>query len=505
VFSNACFRYSVFMHVIAIYARASSDRSLRRISVDRQVEQCTDKAKELFPGMEISTFIDNDKSASDPTVERPQYNALIAAIRRGEVKELVVHQQSRLSRQGAGDWDQLVVTLTKAGIEKVHTVLNGTVAVDPGNRLLGRIMSVIDQEESERTKARMSAAHELRAQQGRPAGPAPYGYVSRLGEDRRPEWVIDEPEARVVRLIADRLVAGYSLNAIRDELDDAGEAPPRGARWHGHTVRAVVSTPSVAGLRQYRGEVVGAARWPAIVPPEHWSKVMRALGSATVTDAAGKTYSVERKRQRKGRRWLLSGGLIRCGRCGGQMGVALTTALKNQAQPHMYRCVSRAIMPDNCGSTCVSPAAVVEAIVVEAVLRELDDPRMARRLLEHPDPERAALLAELADVTETMRTAARLWGAGDLDEATFREFHDPAKARADAARARLAALPEADIELPTVELVRSGWDDLPLAQRRAFLERFVERVVVLPAASTGRSKLSEKERVAARLDIVWRH
>ena len=30
-----------------------------------------------------------------------------------------------------------------------------------------------------------------------------------------------------------------------------------------------------------------------------------------------------------------------------------------------------------------------------------------------------------------MRRAAALWGAGELDEPTFREFHDPAKARAD--------------------------------------------------------------------------
>ena len=46
---------------------------------------------------------------------------------------------------------------------------------------------------------------------------------------------------------------------------------------------------------------------------------------------------------------------------------------------------------------------------------------------------------------------------------------------------------------------RTDWDKLPLAQKSAFLERFVERVVVLPAGG-GRSRLSDTERVRARLD-----
>jgi DNA invertase Pin-like site-specific DNA recombinase len=86
----------------------------------------------------------------------------------------VCHEQSRLTRQPA-QWDERVVTLHKAGIAKVNTVQGRTVPVEPGNRLVGRIMSVIDAEEVERTRARILAAHEQLAGEGRPNGGRQYG------------------------------------------------------------------------------------------------------------------------------------------------------------------------------------------------------------------------------------------------------------------------------------------------------------------------------------------
>ena len=139
--------------VCAIYARASLDRTERRISVDRQIERCRALAAERYPDLTVVVHQDNNRSASDPDVQRPGFDALVASIRRGDVAELVAHEQSRLTRRPE-QWETLLVTLSMSGIERVTTVQQGMIPVAQGGRLLGRILAVVDAEESERIKLR---------------------------------------------------------------------------------------------------------------------------------------------------------------------------------------------------------------------------------------------------------------------------------------------------------------------------------------------------------------
>ena len=56
---------------IAVYARASKDREEKRVSVDRQVARRVKLADELFPGVAVIHYVDNDLSGADPTVDQP--------------------------------------------------------------------------------------------------------------------------------------------------------------------------------------------------------------------------------------------------------------------------------------------------------------------------------------------------------------------------------------------------------------------------------------------------
>src|SRR5262245_49118114 len=143
------------MTTVFVYARASRDPSEQRISVDRQVKLCTARAVELWPTAEVRVFEDPAITAGDADVYRPGFADFLTAVRaarKGEVAGVVVNEQSRLTRQGTGGWDDLVVTLTKAGVTKVETLRAGPVSVEPGNRLVGRILAVVDLEELERIK-----------------------------------------------------------------------------------------------------------------------------------------------------------------------------------------------------------------------------------------------------------------------------------------------------------------------------------------------------------------
>jgi DNA invertase Pin-like site-specific DNA recombinase len=517
------------MQIVAVYARASKDRELKRVSTARQITQATKLATELFPGVPVRTYEDNDLTAADPSVERPEYKRLVADIRRGDVLQVVCHAQPRLVRQPA-EWNELVVTLTKAGITKVHTVLAGPVSVEPGNRLVGSIMNLIDAEEVERTRARTLSAHAQLADEGRPPGGLQYGYRYERGDDGRASLVIEPEQATVVRLICDRLIEGYSVRGICAELDAAGVATPRAiqayarklkkppaeltdseraealrvGRWNKTGLKAVVSKPAVAGFRGHRGQLIPTDRWEPIIEPERWRKALRALGSATVLDSTGKVHPSVRTRRATPRRWLLTGGLAVCGRCRSKLGVIYANLPVGATERIAAYGCHTSVGSDACGRVSISPAETVEEYVVLQVLDALDRPEVAARLLSHPDPERARLLGELAEAEAVMNEAAELRGAGIYDKPRWERQFYPAKARADAARAALDALPDPHVDLPPADQVREAWEEMPLRARRALLERFVEAVEIAPAASRGRSTLTAWERVEQRVTIRWR-
>jgi DNA invertase Pin-like site-specific DNA recombinase len=487
------------MHV-ALYERASKDEEDRRVSVSRQRSRCEALADSTFPGVPVVHYTDNNLSGADPDVERPQYQAMLAAIRRGEVSAVVCHEQSRLTRQPA-QWDDLVVTLTKSGITKVHTVQGGIVPVEAGNRLVGRIMSVIDAEEVERTKARTLAAHQTLAAEGRPNGGRAYGYRRQTGPDGRPELVVDPDQAAVVHRVADQLCTGQSLSAVVASLNADGVPTPNGGKcWRTGAVRSILSKPAIAGFRTHRGEVVGQGRWEPILSEERWKAVRRALGSSVVYDIHGRPRKAARAHRSRGRRWLLTGGLAVCGGCKSP----LIVGVQGRAGSQAYLCHTLS-GPDACCGVSVNPAEVVEEVVVDLVFDAIESGRLAARLVANVDPERERLHAVLHDAEDTIVRAAQLRGAGDIDWTTWEAMHRPAKARADGAKAALAALDDPDVDLPPAEEARQRWEGLSLRQRRAFLDRYLQAVEVSPAGVRGRRPdLTSKERVTGRLTPVWR-
>jgi DNA invertase Pin-like site-specific DNA recombinase len=498
------------MRVTAIYARASKDNTERRISVDRQVARCEKLAGDLFPDTPVAVYVDNNRSGANPDVDRPGYNAFLAAIRRDEVAEVICHEQSRLTRQPA-QWDALVVALTKAGITKVHTVQGGIVPVEPGNRVVGRIMNILDAEEVERTRARILASTEQLAGEGRPNGGRYYGYRRRTGDDGRPVLEVDPDQAAVIRRIADAICAGRSVSSIAAELNADGVPTAMGGiRWRNGAVRSVVSKPAIAGLRAHNGVIVGKARWKAILTEARWKAVQRAMGSAVVYDVNGRARKAPRAHRSRGRRWLLTGGLARCGNCGAPMIVGgqrrreSAVAVDGRRWEPAYQCHTLS-GPDACRSVSVNPASLVEEVVVATVLDAVESGRIAAKITDTPDPERARLRGMLHDAEDTMHRAAELRGSGDIDWSTWESMHWPAKARADGAREALAAMTDPEVDLPAPDQIRKRWERLTLRQRRAFLERYLDRVEIKPSRVKGGDRSGGQwARIAERLTPVWK-
>jgi DNA invertase Pin-like site-specific DNA recombinase len=492
------------MPVIGVYARASRDKDDKRISVDRQIERCTKLAGERWPGAPVRVYVDNEVSGADPDAVRPDYNRIIADIRRGELDEIVTHEQSRLTRQPTV-WEELVVTLTRAGITTVWTVQSGAVPVDAGNRLLGRIMAVIDAEEVERIKARQRAAAEQIRAEGRPGGgTAPYGYRKTKGDDNRPVLVIDDDQAAVIRSVSDDICDGYSMRSIAADLNRREVPSPSGSgRWNPTVIRAMIIRPSQAGLRTRsvkekgrgeRHEIVGPARWEPILAETRWRQTLDMLGTSTVTGGDGKTHTVRREQPGRPRRWLLTNGLGRCSRCGHKLG-----AMTARKGPIQFRCGQRA----GCGKVSIQPAEGVEGWVHRQLVDYLAaNPKLAPAL-EGDDPERERLEEQRRRADRDMTEAVILKGDGEIDEVEFRLMHSGAKKRRQQAQAELDARPVPEADIPDVDAIRNQWEQLPLSRKQKALSHYIEAVTVHPATGN-HLDWTQDERFAERVKITWK-
>ena len=223
------------------------------------------------PRCAVRGLCDNNASGLDPTAPRPELERCITDIRAGQVVGVVAHEQSRITRQPEV-WEQFIVTLTVAKIEKVHTVQNGIIAVGEGNRLVGRFLK--------------TSSTPRRRSEPRP-GPEPPTENSWLlrvarraidpmaiAKPRSPKWAttatrrsvgphleIDEAEAEVIRFIADQILAGYGVTTIAKQLNAKGVPPWSqsrknkdriAARWYKSTVHHVITNHQSPGCEPIR-------------------------------------------------------------------------------------------------------------------------------------------------------------------------------------------------------------------------------------------------------------
>lgn len=157
----------------------------------------------------------------------------------------------------------------------------------------------------------------LNAQKGRPHGQLPYGYRrvydTTSGVLLRQE--IDPVQANLIRTAVDEIMRGVPVNRIITRLNREGVPTPKkpltenSRGWMTATLRQVIKNPTIAGLRVYRGEIIGEADWPAILTVKRWEEVNQILN-----DSARRVRYVEEDNHSHPR-WLLS-HIAKCGHCG---------------------------------------------------------------------------------------------------------------------------------------------------------------------------------------------
>ncbi|MPY84662.1 MAG: hypothetical protein GEV00_15365, partial [Actinophytocola sp.] len=145
-------------------------------------------------------------------------------------------------------------------------------------------------------------------------------------------------EAAAVRQAAEWVLSGWSLANIAAELRKRGLRGAHGGKITPSAVRSMITAPTSAGHRVYRGQIVARGNWEPILAEETWQACRLKLSQPRlVRRADGKgTYPIgERHRGNPiGRRYLLTGGLAVCGVCEHRM-VGAVKQIRKRRVPYL--------------------------------------------------------------------------------------------------------------------------------------------------------------------------
>lgn len=280
----------------AIYARISSDPDDTRLGVERQLQDCRELAER--EGWTVAEeYIDNDISAYSGK-RRPAYERMLTDLGDGFRDGLIVYHQDRLTRRPI-ELEQFLDVVNRASVKHVRFVAGaGELDLANGDGLMVlRMLAAVAAQESATKSRRVARRMQQRAEQGLPnGGTRPFGF----NDDR----ITHRPtEADTLRNLAARYLAGESLYSLTTWLHTEGVASVTGRPWLSGTLREVLASPRIAGLREHRGEVIGPAMWEPIITVEDHHRIVALMAQRRQTG------------RRTPRRYLLT-GMLRCGRCG---------------------------------------------------------------------------------------------------------------------------------------------------------------------------------------------
>lgn len=297
-----------------LYKRISSDRR-DTMGVKRQDKMGHD----AMPGLgctRVITFQDNDKSASNPSVTRPDFVRLLALIESGDVDGATVWCQmsDRLVRQG-GESEAFLRLCVLHSIRVVCPGDGVDIRPEVDGALMWRFKAAINADEARKISVRVRAAHTQNRELGKRHGKLPFGW--------NPDDTLHPIEAPMVREAIDTILRGGSITALARQWNaDPSKArlsyvkrTINGARlrddeqtvitneWDAESIGRTARRPGNARINMHKGRrepVLGA--WAAICTEDEWMAVEAVFTGRTV-------------RSRGVAPRHLLGGLLHCARC----------------------------------------------------------------------------------------------------------------------------------------------------------------------------------------------
>ncbi|NUQ95600.1 MAG: recombinase family protein [Streptomyces sp.] len=448
-----------------LLVRISDDREGEGLGVGRQ-EADGRRHAELVGWNIAEVIVENDTSAfkrrrvklPDGTtalrVVRPGLRRSLSLLSSGERDGLMAYDLDRYTRDPR-DLEDLIDL-----VEQQHvpvTSVTGSLRLDTdADVTMARVMVAVANKSSRDTSRRVARKHEELANQGKPGG----GGARRFGYER--DGITVKPdEADAIKTMAQMVMAGSSYYDVAKYLNANGPRPVSAEQWSQRSVESILTGPRIAGLRVFRGEVVGAATWPAIIERGLWDELQ-----AAITNHMGH----RRRGKQTFKRWLT--GLLFCSLCENRL-----TGWGSE-----YWC---ATPKGGCGGIAIN-AEKVEAEIERQLLAYLANPIVLARLRDAvSESSIATARADAAADELQLKELAGMWARRDLSFAEYQEARAIIAERLEQSRSlATSALP--GIVRPLLADPAGGWAGLTAQGKREVA------AAVTPGFRVTRSKEGKK-------------
>ena len=463
-----------------IYCRQSKDTEGNGLAIARQLEACEALAKargwDIIRPAGRPCFADNDISGYSGK-KRPDFDAMMAMVRERRTDAVISYALDRITRRVA-DLETIITDATKAGVTIVTVTGDLDLSTDTG-RTVARILGSVAQGEVERksTRQKLAAAQAAKAGKRWTGSQRPFGWSA---DDYS---VPVESEAEAIREACRLVLAGGTVSGVARTWTEAGVRPAQAPfgplvrnPWTRQSIRAVLTNPAIAGLRRYKGEIVGREGWRGIVSEETFTAVNSILADPS-------------RKVPRGVRSLL-GGLAAC-RCGNR--VIHTHAQQGHG---VYRC-EHATRDRANGPHVSIRSDPIDDYIRDVIAETMTQPDAAVMFAEDNSADLAKLREESAAIRRNMEQAAGDMAVGILPRAAYLAAMERASARLNEIDAMVT---EASRESVVAELiisddVRATWDSLDLSRRRAIIRSLMSVTLVPAGRGARRPDLTEKVRI----------
>ena len=306
------------------------------------------------------TYTVHGKSASKGH-HQTDLDAMLADMRAGVIKVLVIWHSSRIERRPGKALLDLLAEVSQAGgrVESVQEPMLGQ--LDMGSQMGTFMAGLMNAEKSRVISEGVLASHERIRKNGALIGYAPWGYIID-GEKYAKTLVPTEVCRTYAPQIFARKIAGQSLRTICEWLDAEGVPPVRGTRWNEGSLCQIIRNMTYAGRRQDEGPANAdgkptrkhkhtVMRCEAVVSMDTWKQANAALHTAARRGPGVHRALPDRP--------LLAS--LRCARCADSPMYRIRSA----DGKFYYRCAGRAPQRKGCGN--MVPLEATETIVAVEV------------------------------------------------------------------------------------------------------------------------------------------
>ena len=487
----------------AIYGRQSVDRA-DSISIESQIEYCQYEIR----GGTYKAF--TDKGYSGKNTDRPQFQAMMEAIRRGEIRRVIVYKLDRISRSIL-DFATMMAEFQEYGVEFVSCTEKFDTSTPMGRAMLN-ICIVFAQLERETIQMRVEDAYISRSRRGfYMGGRIPYGYKLEpymIDGKKTSRYVVEPAEAEIVKLIFSMyaepqtsygdIVRYLTENGIQNDrtkngvwdrcriaemiknpiyvkadlsiyrfYKDQGTVIHNSPEDYIGTFGCYLYSDKCAGRKQttLEGQHIVLAPHEGIVSSDVWLKArLKCLGNKQVA-----------KPMKAKNTWLA--GKVKCGKCG----YALTIK-KSKTRIGRYFICSRRMQTHRCDGVGGIDATAFENLILSEMTERLQQFETLRAPREQPEAPRIheisvkleQINAEIVKLMDKVADADAL-----MMEYINRRIHE-LDAQANNLRQELKELSPLEnqnrYDLTELRDYMSHWEELSFDDKRAVVDQLIVRI-----------------------------